>query len=170
MQKKSANQLLLSAALSLVILLLLRWQGKDMMHPSTPSGILALEFANTPEKLNYVLSFWNRNMVRNNILIDFLFILAYTWFFVTALAITAGKWQHHLMKQLGAWLIRLSFLAAMLDVVENILMLQSIAGHYSVYSLQLTWYCASIKFGIVILVLVYIFIGRVTALFNRKSS
>ena len=170
MKKNTSNRLLLPGIALLLFILFMRWQGSGMMHPSTPSGILALEFANTPEKLNYVLSFWNKAMVRTNIWIDFLFIIVYTWFLVIAITTRASASANNWIRLLGVWLGRLVFLAAILDVVENILMLQSISGQYSTYSLQLTWYCASIKFGIIILIFLYVAISRIMALFNRKSS
>lgn len=152
------------------MVIVMRWQGAGLILPNTPSGILALEFANTPEKLGYVLSFWNKSTVQLNIYLDFLFIVAYTWFFVVASAISAIKWQWSWMQLFGKMCIRLAFLAGILDIVENILMLQSVSGYYNSYSLHLTWYCAAIKFGIVILILSYILITAITSLFNRKNS
>lgn len=166
--KKTSAQLMMAALFSLLMILLLCWQGRELILPATPSGILALEFANTPEKLNYVLSFWNKETVQVNILIDFFFVIVYTWFFVIAVTGSAAKWQQRYMVQFGAMGIRLAFLAGMLDIVENILMLQSIHGHYTVSSLQLTWYCAAIKFAIVIILFLYVLLTAVFGLFKRN--
>lgn len=159
---------MMAALFSLLMILLLRWQGSELIVPATPSGILALEFANTPEKLNYVLSFWNKETVQINILLDFLFVIAYTWFFVVAVAESAAKWKQRYMIQFGAISIRLAFLAGMLDTVENILMLQSIHGHYTISSLQLTWYCATIKFAIAIVLFLYVLLTAVFGLFKKN--
>lgn len=166
--KKSSRCLLLAAVFSIVMIMVLRWQGKGLMHPSTPSGILALEFADTPEKLTTVLTAWNKEVVRNNILLDFLFIVAYTWFFVLGVAKSTTQWRNQFMQRFGATGIRMAFLAGILDVTENILMLQSINGHYSISSLQLTWYCAAIKFLIVIILLVFMILTTVTRLLKRN--
>lgn len=167
--KKKFVHLTIAGVVAAGMIFLLRWQGNDLIQSVTPSGILALEFANTPEQLNYVLSFWNKETVRINIWIDFLFIIAYTWFFVLAIAQTASIWEQRVMVQFGATGIRLAFLAAMLDITENILMLQSINGHYTTSSLQLTWYCAAIKFAIVIVLLLYILLTIAFSLFKRNS-
>ncbi|MBL0884511.1 MAG: hypothetical protein IBJ16_14410 [Chitinophagaceae bacterium] len=166
--KQSSVYLLLSALFSLILIFVLRWQGKELITALTPNGILALEFANTPEKLATVLSIWNKQAVQNNILLDFLFVIAYTAFFIFGVANSAVQWTNRFMQQLGATGIRMAFLAGILDVVENILMLQSINGYYSLWSLQLTWYCAAIKFGIVILLLLFMLLTTMRRLFKRN--
>ncbi len=166
--KKSSVYLLLAAVFSLVLIAVLRWQGKELIMPLTPSGILALEFANTPEKLASILAIWDKKTVQNNILIDFLFVIAYTWFFILGMAKSISQWNNRFMQQFGATGIRMAFLAGILDITENILMLQSINGHYSLYSLQLTWYCAAIKFGIVSLLLLFMILTAVSRLFKRN--
>lgn len=166
--KKSSLYFLIASIFSIIMIVVLRWQGKELMHPSTPSGILALEFANTPEKLTTVLAAWNKEVVQNNILLDFLFIIAYTWFFILGVAKSTTQWTNRFMQQLGATGIRMAFLAGILDITENILMLQSIHGHYSASSLQLTWYCAAIKFIIVIILLLFMILTTVTRLLKRN--
>lgn len=166
--QKSSVHLLLASLFSLIMIVILRWQGKELVTALTPAGILALEFANTPEKLASILAIWNKETVQNNILIDFLFVIAYTWFFILGVAKSTSQWTHPFMRQFGATGIRMAFLAGILDIVENILMLQSIHGHYSLSSLQLTWYCAVIKFGIVILLLLFIIVTAVSRLFNTN--
>lgn len=166
--KKISLHLLLSTVFSIIMIIVLRWQGKELMQPSTPSGILALEFANTPEKLQVVLNAWNKETVQNNILLDFLFIIAYTWFFVVGVATSTTQWMNRFMQQFGATGIRMAFLAGILDITENILMLQSIYGHYTASSLQLTWYCAAIKFLIVIILLLFMILTAVTRLLKRN--
>ena len=169
MRTRGSISLLLSAIAALLMVIVMRWQGSTLVLPNTPSGILALEFANTPEKLSYVLSFWNKSSVQLNIYLDFLFIAAYVWFFVVASAVSSTKWHWVGMQFLGKSCIRLAFLAAILDIVENVLMLQSVSGDYNSYSLYLTWYCAVIKFGIVTLILSYIIITVIKNLINRKN-
>ncbi len=166
--QKSSVYLLLASLFSLIMIIVLRWQGKELITALTPSGILALEFANTPEKLSSIVSVWNQDTVRNNILIDFLFIIAYTWFFILGVAKSISQWTSRFMQQLGVIGIRMAFLAGILDIIENILMLQSINGHYSVSSLQLTMYCAAIKFGIVILLLLFIILTAISRLFKSN--
>ena len=166
--QKSSLYLLLASLFPLVMIAVLRWQGKELITPLTPSGILALEFANTPEKLTSILAIWNKETVQNNILIDFLFVIAYTWFFILAVAKSITQWSNRLMQQFGATGIRMAFLAGILDIIENILMLQSIHGYYSVSTLQLTWYCAAIKFGIVILLLLFIIVTAMRRFFKSN--
>ena len=166
--KRSSVYLLLASFFSLTMIAVLRWQGSELVTPLTPSGILALEFANTPEKLTSILAIWNKGIVQNNILIDFLFVIAYTWFFILGVAKSIDQWNNRFMQQFGATGIRMAFLAGILDITENILMLQSIHGHYSISSLQLTGYCAAIKFGIVIILLLFMILTAMGRFFKRN--
>ena len=45
------------------------------------------------------------------------------------------------------------------DMAENILMLKSISGHYTAFSLQATFYCAWIKFMILLFILLFLLIS-----------
>ena len=71
--------------------------------------------------------------------------------------------------RVGAILARAAFVAGFLDIAENLLMLESIAGNYTPSSLWLTYYCASLKFSIVICILLYLLIS-VPVLFKKNNS
>ncbi len=134
---------------------LMRFQGEGLKTSKTMSGILELEFANSPAKLMEVLTAWDLNMAKQNIWLDFLFIPAYVLFFALLTAVCAEKWTISSINAIGNILVRASFVAGIFDIAENLLMLQSIAGNYTPNSLWLTYYCASIKFGIIICIVIY---------------
>jgi hypothetical protein len=72
------------------------------------------------------------------------------------------KWMNRLVK--------LIVVAALLDVVENILMLMSIEGNYTSETLLLTRLIASSKFLFVGLAILYILFGLFISLFSKKST
>ncbi|MBH2004513.1 MAG: hypothetical protein I8H66_07480 [Sphingobacteriia bacterium] len=148
------------AAIScLVVIVLMRVQGAGLITALTPRGILDLEFANSPARLTTVLAAWDQATVTCNIWIDFLFIPAYVLFLSLSVAAVSVNRGNGFLRNAGAWLERAAYVAGVLDIAENLLMLQSIAGNYTPDSLWLTYYCAGLKFGIVLCIIVYLLIS-----------
>jgi hypothetical protein len=67
-------------------------------------------------------------------------------------------------------LVKLIAVAAILDVVENILMLMSIAGNYTPETLLLTRLIATGKFVLLGLAMLFILLGLISYLIPAKSS
>ncbi len=163
------NKKLIIAAISCFFLIvLLRIQGAELITPKTPGAILDLEFANSPVKLAETLSVWDSSVVKQNIWIDFLFIPTYVLLLSLLSSIFSNRWRIVFFSRIGAILARAAFLVGFLDIAENLLMLQSIAGNYTPSSLWLTYYCASIKFLIVICILLYLLIS-IPVLFKKNN-
>lgn len=162
------KQIAIAAISCLVVIVLMRVQGAGLTTAITPRGILDLEFANSPARLTTVLAAWEQATVTGNIWIDFLFIPAYVLLLSLAVAAVAAKRNKGFLRGAGVFLQRAAFVAGVLDIAENLLMLQSIAGNYTPDSLWLTYYCALIKFGIVFCILLYLLIS--TPLIFRKNK
>jgi len=163
------KKLIIIAISCFCLIVLLRIQGAALITAQTPSGILDLEFANSPVKLFDALAAWDSSVVKQNIWIDFLFIPTYVLLLSLLSSIFSYRWIYVFFSKGGAILARAAFLAGFLDIAENLLMLQSIAGNYTPSSLWLTYYCASIKFSIVICILLYIVIS-LPVLFKKNNS
>ena len=142
MQKK----LSVTALATLLIFMIMRWQGAGLVTPISPRAIVDLEFADKSQRLQELLHNWDVSVVKINIWLDFLFIVCYVLFLAVASEICAMKWPAGIFRQMGLTLIRVAFAAGILDIAENLLMLQSIAGNFTYTSLQLTYYCAAVKF------------------------
>jgi len=162
------NKLLIATVSFLLMFTLMRFQGEGLKTNQTLGGILDLEFANSPAKLMEVLSAWDLNTAKQNIWLDFLFIPAYILFFALFTSHCAAKWQGPFLNKIGALLVRAAFAAGIFDIAENLLMLQSIAGNYTPNSLWLTYYCASIKFGIILFIVIYLVIS-IPVLLKKNS-
>lgn len=151
------KNLSVATLLSVIMILVLRWQGSSLVTTTSTGGILNLEFAGTPERLAELLSRWDIMVVKINIWLDFLFIVAYVLFLSVAAEICAEKWpERSVPRQTGYFLAKLAYLAGMFDIAENLLMLQSIQGNYSNTSLQFTFYFAAIKFLLAGIIVVYL--------------
>lgn len=140
----------------LVMLVIMRFQGAALDTPVSPRAIIDLEFADTAQRVSQLLSHWDISVVKINIWLDFFFILSYVWFLLVIAETLALKWpEQHPMRHVGLFLSRATVAAGVFDVVENLLMLQTISGSYTTHSLQLTFYCALIKFIIIAVVFLY---------------
>lgn len=137
------------------MIVLMRWHGADLITPVSPKGIIDVEFAKTKERLHQLLLFLNVDIIRQNLYLDFLFLLAYGWFFVTACTYVRNKtgW----VKTCGLF-ISLSISAALFDVAENFLLLLVLGGRFDPILLYVVYYTAAIKFimaGAVVLFLLF---------------
>jgi hypothetical protein len=104
-----------------------------------------------------LLSRWDITTVKTNIWLDFLFIISYVLFLSVAAELCAERWpENSVPQQAGLFFARMAYLAGMFDVIENLLMLQSIQGNYTVTSLQFTFYFAAIKFLLAGVIIVYL--------------
>lgn len=148
---------------------IMQFQGRSLKTALNPIGIIDLELADTVAELNAVLINWDKSIVRLNIWIDFLFIAAYTFFFIQSLRLLIVKHRFSGLQKVGKWLIGFAYLAAVLDVIENVLMLFSISGQYSVSSVFVTAVVASCKFALIAVILLYL-IGSLLLTLYRKFA
>ena len=146
---------------TLLLFLSLRFQGKDLIRPYSPAGIVSLELATTAAETEHTLGGWKNDGLaetgRNNILLDFLFIPFYVMLFYTL----CGSISVRLSgtgATLGVLLAFFSLIAGIFDVLENILMLSAYAGLYNSITTLLTAIFASLKFILLGLSLLYVII------------
>lgn len=143
-----------------IMLVIMRFNGMALVTPISPRAIIDLEFADTPQRVAALLSHWDLTSVKTNIWLDFVFIASYVYFLFVMAERFSLKWREdHVMRQVGLFLSRASIVAGMFDVVENLLMLQTIAAHYTTLSLQLTFYCAAFKFILIGAVFLYFIVS-----------
>ncbi|MEO8171804.1 MAG: hypothetical protein ABI581_01930 [Sediminibacterium sp.] len=146
-----------AAILTVIMVIVMRWQGNALVNTVSPGGIINLEFADTPQRIQELLSRWDITTLKTNIWLDFLFIISYVLFLSVAAELCAERWpEDSLPRQAGLFFARMAYLAGMFDIIENLLMMQSIQGNYTVTSLQFTFYFAAIKFILAGIIVVYL--------------
>jgi hypothetical protein len=164
------RQKLIVAAFACVLMMAtLRWQGASLKTTTSLRGIVDLEMATQPRQVQALLDVWDLSVVKMNIWIDFLFIVSYVAFLALASEAVSGKWKNQGLKVIGLTLARVSVVVGVLDIGENLLMLQTIAGNFTVVSLQMTHYFATIKFTLAAIVLIYLLISIPVSLRNSQS-
>lgn len=153
------RNLSVAAVSCMVMIFVMQWQGNALKMPTSEYGIIDLEFANTPVLLQTILSGWDLSVAKMNIWLDFVFIVTYVLFLSIAAEMTAGKWaRKSWLAETGIFMAKIAWLAGVLDIAENLLMLKTIAGNYDTMSLRLTLICASAKFALVGLILLYLLV------------
>ncbi len=147
----------------------MRKQGVPLKTPGTPLAILDLEFAWNIDRVNNVLNAWKGdllNVARNNIYIDFLFIIFYAGFLNLACnglaARHVGGWQ-----TLGYKIGRLMPIAGILDVAENALMLLTLQATPNNNTALATTAFALFKFTLVLVGIGYLLIAGSLRLVKR---
>jgi hypothetical protein len=72
--------------------------------------------------------------------------------------------------QLGLWLRWSSVLAGLLDVAENLSMFNTLQGNITDMGTYTTALCAKIKFGLLAVCLLYLLLGLVWLVFDKKAG
>ena len=155
--------LLAGTAIMLPVMFL---SGRPLNTPETPRGILCLEFANSAQKVNNILSSWEtRSTTERDIIVaakvntclDFVFLLFYSLFLFTAcrqlVAAMPGKKIFSLILHMASVF---ALIAGLLDIFENIGMLKSLDGHVSDQVAINTVTFATIKWLLVLAVILFI--------------
>lgn len=158
---------------TLFFFLLLRYQGADLIQPYSPKGIISLEIAPSDEATGKVIAGLQEDglisKTRQNIFIDFFFIIFYAMLFYTL----AGSISVRLRGKAataGVLLAFFSLIAGLLDVFENILMLLATYGIYNDLTAILTTFFASMKFLLLFIALLYIILFGLGVIMRRKIS
>ncbi|GAA4329675.1 hypothetical protein GCM10023184_20380 [Flaviaesturariibacter amylovorans] len=123
----------------------MRYQGAALVHsPVSKRGIIDLEFAWTEARFAELMALWKPWEVTLNFYLDFLFIVAYTWFFWTAARHMRARFRKPAVPGVFA---ALALAAGGLDVVENGLLLFRVLGGSGTWALQGAALAAALKFA-----------------------
>lgn len=155
----------ISFLFTIILILVIQYQGKSLKTEVSPRGIVDLEFAGTISRLQQLISRWDFWTVQLNILLDFLFIPSFTFFFIISIKILVDSLDFKLIEKIGKTLIKFAFVVTLFDVLEDILMLFSIHGMNLKTGLPLTPYVAGIKFLIIAVILSFLIVCLILRLF-----
>ena len=150
--------------LTVVLLLSMNYVGLPLNTAAAPQGIISFEFAATPERAQEMLDSWSPDArIRAGFIqgLDFLFPIAYSTTVGLGCVMAAGviARRGQAISRLGIWLAWGLWLAAVLDYIENIGLLFILFGIVQSPYPQIAAVCASIKFALLAIGLVYSFYG-----------
>lgn len=135
---------------------------------TTPRGIVDLEMPWCAERHDEILGAWDqdqRDAARLQTQIDYVFLLLYPVVLSLACWLLAGTYYRGIWFRAGRWIAFAVLFAAPLDALENVFLLQSLAGDVPDFVPVVTSTLASLKFGLVFLALGYFAAGGIRRLF-----
>lgn len=162
-------------AATLLMMLVMNWISAPLNTSAAPYGIVSFEFAGKLDKAQAMMASWNtQGMTRAAFIqgLDFLFPLVYSSAIGLACVMAGGVLQRRNWPLVGlgntlAWGL---WLAAGLDYIENIGLTALLFGVESDGWAMLSMACATLKFLLIFLGMVYALYGLMVRLAIAKPS
>lgn len=130
---------------------------------AAPASIVSFELARTPENARAMISSWDNRASLSaafGLGFDYLFMPSYAFTIALACLLAAGRHKGW-FTALGAWLGWGVFLAAIFDAIENIGLWNSLLGPVSALWPLVSYWCATFKFALILLGILYGLVGWV---------
>jgi hypothetical protein len=159
--------------LTLVVMFALNGVGAVLNTEAAPLGIVSFELAGGVSTVQAILDSWDlqaRVHAGFSLGFDFLFLVLYSTAIGYACAWVASGLRDSArpLASFGILLAWGQWLAALLDGVENTALWIILMNGPSVPWPQIAWWCAAVKFTLVLLGLVYAMLGGVWAAIRRR--
>ncbi|MCB2169765.1 MAG: hypothetical protein KQI78_19065 [Deltaproteobacteria bacterium] len=172
--KRSRFTLVVGAGLSFLLILGMTVLDNALKTPEAPAGIISFELAGTLAGAEKIMGSWDgpaRIQAGISLGIDFFFLMAYACTLATACRMVAARMRPRRpwMGTLGCLMAGGAWCAACLDTVENMALIQLLVGRGEDWHAVLAAGCAWLKFGLVSVVLAYLFLG-VVLVFLRLAT
>lgn len=158
----SRNRLLpVAIVLALGMTAVMSFIGRPLTTEAAPDGIISYEFAGSVENAQRMIGAWDARaqlVAAFSLGLDFLYPLLYAGAISLACVWAAVRVRPSAsgLAAVGIWLAWGAWLAAGLDYVENIALIQLLLGATAGLWPPLAFLCAAIKFILVILGLLYV--------------
>jgi len=166
------KMLYFSGAMTLLLLLLMNLIDRHLINLQAVHGIISFELAGDFRHSQQILASWSASAkvwAGLSLGIDYLFMAAYGVF----LALSCYKIAKGLLfrnvwfYRLGIGLSWLMFLAAVLDAIENYGLIRLLFGSQAAFFSGLAFYCASVKFFLVFIGIIYLVFGLLWLGFSK---
>ncbi len=166
--------LIASAAATLTIGAVLVVLDIRMMDAGGP-GIVGFELAGSQDRAAEILADWGNDGIdaaRASLWIDYAYILAYGAFLILAAWATrdlaeARGWRR--MAAFGTPVMIAAAAAAVFDAVEDVGLLLAVDRHGGDFAPRLAQVCASLKFGLLAVTIVYLLVGLLLRFRTRSA-
>lgn len=143
-----------------------------IMRPFTPPNIVEFELAGSVETASKIMSAWSveqAECVTTSIYLDFGFIVVYCSAFMFACRAAGNYSGVPFFIKIGKQLAGIVWIAGVCDAIENLAMLQTLHDA-SQSSVSVAFYFAIIKFGILLIALIFVLIGLITGIFTSAKT
>lgn len=173
--KNRQRVLVILVVAALALMALLNMINRPLVSPASPYGIISFELAGTLVSAKKILAGWDeasRLVAAFSLGLDYLFMLAYPLAIGMACSWIAEELSlhHHPLATLGIRLAWAQCLAALLDAIENIGLMETLLGTQIALWPRIAQICAVFKFVLVISGLLYALYGLVSIfVLSRKK-
>ena len=152
-------------------IVLMRFFDVPLKNEISPNGIVSFELAKTLSNSEAIINSWDANALqsaKNSMAADFLFLMVYS-FFISLIVhrLNNRVWKKGFVYQLGILICWSVFLAAFFDVIENIALVRLLYGDLQQLWSSIAYYFALMKFGLLVLGILFVLISLVTLPFKR---
>ena len=165
--------ILIFLAGTILMVYIMNRTGASLKTPATPLGILNLEFAYDTVKTTVVMNAWapashidNIAVAKLNTWVDFLFLFFYSFF----LFFTCNKIAQAFpgpVEKAGRLISKAALLAGFFDILENTGMLLTLNGYRSAIIAYFTTVFSVLKFGLVIIAVLYVLLGLLLWVYHK---
>ncbi len=155
---------------TLLVMALFQFLDRPLRTPAAPWGVVSFELAGSVDKARSIIDSWDdqaRLSAAFGLGLDYLFMVLYA----TTIAI-ACLWSADIYGSLGWWLAGLGglmawgvWLAALLDGIENYSLWRLLSGPVSDPWPKIARWCATIKFILITIAMIYGIAGGIVYLF-----
>jgi len=174
-KEKYSNRLFgMLLVLLLISIAMMRYLDSFLITERSPNGIVSLELAKESYMANEMILAWDaiaKTAAGLSMGFDFLFLIIYASF-ISFLILIINKYLflNSNKRSLGRVFVGLPFLAAFFDIIENIALIKLLLGDVQSKWSLIAYYAAVIKFGLLIIVIVYILIGGVILVYKKLKK
>jgi hypothetical protein len=147
--------------LTITLFAVFRVLDEPLRTPAAPNGIVSFELAGTPANAEAMVSSWSQigmAFAAFGLGIDFLFMPLYSFALAFGTLLAAGR-RGGRVQSLGAVAGWGAFIAMLFDAVENFALFQTLLGAFESPYPAIAAVCATIKFGLLFLGLVFALTG-----------
>jgi hypothetical protein len=163
----------ISLAFTLVLFVSISLIDESLKIDETANGIVSFECAKTLGQSEYIIQSWEAADVMIyaalSLGIDYLFMVAYGSFFALAVLLLAEKLPSGFLKKEAKLMAFFMLLAALLDGIENFGLIQLLINTPTQSMVSLAFYCASIKFGLLGIGVLYLLAGIITLGLKKRT-
>lgn len=155
--------------MTLSMLVVMQITNAPLITEAASGGIITFELVGTLEGSQAIIQSWEGEAMTwagLNMGLDFLFLVLYGTTIALACMLLSHRMVNSTMKRVGVWLAYGVLVAALLDVIENIALIQLLLGSERASLPLLAKWMAIPKFLLVLLSLLYVIIG-VTPLLKK---
>ena len=161
--------------LTLMVIIGMQAVSGPLTTSASPSGIISYELAGDTPTARAILDSWDagvRVRVGLNLGLDYLFLVLYSTAIACACAWIGGalRGRARPLASQGSLLAWGAWVAALLDAVENAALLTMLLDAPARPWPAVAWWCAVLKFALVLLGLIYTVLGVILVKYTDRST